>query len=97
MRKTLTALAVTATAFVAPMAMSGTAYAQSADLSAVTDVVNKALGGGCTTTYAGAVLGLGIGTVYTISGYTITVYGGSVLTYEQGQARNSTAFVNCMV
>jgi hypothetical protein len=106
MRKSLTALAVTATAFIAPMLMGGTAYAAeiqpvqpnlNLSSTAVADIVAKAIGGGCTTTYVGNVESTPVGTLYGINGLTITVYGGTPVTYSVAQANNTTAFERCLV
>ena len=101
MRKTLTTLAVTAAAFAVPMLSSGTAYAAdtnlSADTTAVSDIINRAIGGGCTTTYAGAVESQPVGPVYNVTGLTVTIYGGTPVTYAVGQEINTVNYVNCVV
>jgi hypothetical protein len=112
MRKILTTLAVTATALTLPMLASGTAYAAeitpvvpqlpavgdtiSLDASAVTDIVNRAIGGGCTTTFAGKVLGTGVGTLYNVTGYTVTIYGGAAIAYGFAQEGNTYGYVICL-
>jgi hypothetical protein len=101
MRKILTTLAVTAAAFTVPMLASGTAYAdtslQSVDGSALTNIVTSAIGGGCTTTYVSQVESQGIGTLYNVTGLTVTVYGGAPVTYAGAQESHTFAFEACAV
>jgi len=113
MRKTLTALAVTATAFTLPMLAGGTAYAAeitpvvpqlpavgetlTVDTSTLTDIVNRAIGGGCTTTYVANVKAVPTGGIVIIAGLKVTVDGGAVLTYSLTQAGNTLGFINCVV
>ena len=101
MRKTLTTLAVTAAAFAVPMLGAGTAYAdtslQAVDGSAVTNLVNTALGGGCTTTYVGQLESQGIGQLYSVYGLTVTVYGGAPVTYAGAQEGHTITYVGCAV
>ena len=101
MRKTLTTLAVTAAAFAVPMLSTGTAFAAdanvSADTTAVSDLLYRAIGGGCTTTYAGAVESTPIGPVYNVTGLTITIYGGTPVAYAGAQEWNTVNYVNCVV
>jgi hypothetical protein len=113
MRKPLTALALAATAFAAPMLASGTAYAAeitpvvpslpavgqtiSVDASTVTDIVARAIGGGCTTTYEGQVAGQPIGGIVTISGLIVTINGYNAEGYAFAQEGHTVAYVWCMV
>ena len=100
MRKTLTALAVTAAAFAVPMLGAGTAYADTSaavNTSAVTQVVDSALGGGCTTTYVAQLEGVPLGAWFSINGLTVTVYGGMPVSYAQAQEHNTENFGTCVV
>ena len=109
MRKSLTALAVAATAFVAPMLASGTAYAAvtpqlpavnttlAVDGATVAQIINNAIGGGCTTTYEGQVAGQSLGGIVTISGLIVTVNGYNAEGYAFAQEGHTVAYVLCMV
>jgi hypothetical protein len=101
MRKALATLAVTATAFVAPMLAGGTAYAAETSASVAPVEVSvadlTALLGGCTTTYANAVLGTKIGPVVSLPPGGVLIQYSSATAYAGAQTGNTVTYVVCVV
>lgn len=113
MRKTLATVAATAAAFALPLMATGTSYAAnirpvSPTLPNVGDTITISaidagallakLGGGCTTTYEGAVLSTGIGQLvgFGSSILDVTVYGSSAYNYTFAQVGNTQTYINCI-
>lgn len=110
MRKTLATVAATAAAFALPFLATGTSYAATSlslpnvgDSVSVSAVDANALlqqilvGGGCTTTYAFDLLGLGTGNIVTISGLKVTEDIGAAITYTFAVDGVTVKLVNCLV
>lgn len=110
MRKTLATVAATAAAFAFPLMTTSTSYAAmiSPVLPSVGDTITVSavdagaliakLGGGCTTTYEGAVLSTPIGQVigFGNSILDVTIYGSSPYYYTFAQAGNTVAYAHCL-